>query len=366
MKILQVINSLDYGGAEKLVVEMAILLKKAYFDVEILLIHRSESSHEEKLHEMGVVVNSLDVNNYYNPIVVYELFKYINKYDLIHVHLFPLQYWVAMAKILSFSTTPLVTTEHSTYNRRRNIRGFRLLDRIIYRAYKRIISISKETQEDLCQYLKEKDARFAVINNGIDISAYQQATGYSKEELLHLDNSIKVITMVGLFRQAKDQDTLIRAIKRLEAKVHLVLVGDGERKDALVNLVKDLRLEERVHFLGRRNDVARIMKMSDIVVQSSHWEGFGLSVVEGMAAGKPVVASNVPGLSDVVRGAGVLFEPQQEEQLANILSRLLSDNVYYEQVRQACEQRAQQYDQNRMIQNYINVYETIVHDEKSR
>lgn len=147
--------------------------------------------------------------------------------------------------------------------------------------------------------------------------------------------------------------------------MHLVLVGDGERKDALVNLVKNLRLEGRVHFLGRRNDVVRIMKMSDIVVQSSHWEGFGLSVVEGMAAGKPVVASNVPGLSDVVRGAGVLFEPQQEEQLANILSRLLSDNVYYEQVRRACEQRAQQYDQNRMIQDYINIYESIVQDEKS-
>lgn len=365
MKILQVINSLDYGGAEKLVVEMAILLKKTNFDVEVLLIHRSKSDYEKRLQENGVVVNSLDVGNYYNPVVVYKLFKYINRYDLIHVHLFPLQYWVVIAKMLSFSSTPLVTTEHSTFNRRRSIRGFRLLDRIIYRAYKKIISISKETQEDLCQYLKRQDACFAVINNGIDVCAYQQAEGYSKEELLHVDNSIKIITMVGLFRQAKDQDTLIRAISRLDAKVHLVLVGDGERKNALVNLVKDLKLEGRVHFWGRRNDVPQIMKMSDIVVQSSHWEGFGLAAVEGMAAGKPVVASDVPGLSDVVRGAGCLFKPQQEDQLANILFRLLSDNVYYKQVCEACERRAQQYDKNWMIQDYIRVYETVAQDEKN-
>ena len=82
-------------------------------------------------------------------------------------------------------------------------------------------------------------------------------------------------------------------------------------------------------------------------------------------SGKPVVASNVPGLSDVVRGAGCLFKPQQEDQLANILFRLLADNVYYEQVCEACERRAQQYDKNWMIQDYIRVYEAVVQDEKS-
>ena len=364
MKILQVINSLDYGGAEKLVVEMSILLKKAHFDVEILLIHRSESSYEKRLQENGIVVNSLNVQSYYNPIVVSKLLKYINRYDLIHVHLFPLQYWVVVAKVLFFSSTPLVTTEHSTFNRRRNIRIFRLLDRIIYQKYRKIVSISEETQEVLCRYLKRNDVRFEVINFSVDIDNYSQAKGYTKEELLHLPDSVKIVTMVGLFRQAKDQDTLIRAVKELDENVHVVLVGDGERKKELTDLVANLRLDERIHFLGRRNDVAQILKMSDVIVQSSHWEGFGLAAVEGMAAGKPVVASDVPGLSDVVKGAGVLFAPGEDCQLANILSCLLSDRIYYEQVRLGCERRAQRYNQNKMVQDYIKMYRSVVRNEK--
>ena len=360
MKVLQVVNSLGFGGAEKLVVEMSILLKKAHVDVEILLINRSFMEYERELQENKIIVNSLDVNHFYNPVVICKLMKYMKVYDLIHVHLFPMQYWVVLAKLLSFSSIPLITTEHSTDNRRRHILGFRILDRIIYKYYCKIISISSETQNELCHYLKQTDSRFLVINNGINVDNYRASSAYIKEEFLHVDSSIKIVTMVGLFRQAKDQDTLIRALKYLNENVHLVLVGAGERENILKSLVCELNLEKRVHFLGRRKDVAAIMQMSDIIVQSSHWEGFGLAALEGMATGKPVVASNVSGLADIVKGAGLLFSPHHEKQLAEILSRLLSDAGFYAKISNCCFQRAQLFDQSRMIQAYINIYKSVI------
>ena len=94
----------------------------------------------------------------------------------------------------------------------------------------------------------------------------------------------------------------------LPVNFKLILVGEGPLKNSSQMLVQELCLKDRVFFLGNRDDVERIFKTADLSVLSSHWEGFGLVAVEGMAAGKPVIASNVSGLSEIVSGAGVLFE----------------------------------------------------------
>ncbi|WP_082021825.1 glycosyltransferase family 4 protein [Sphingobacterium sp. T2] len=117
---------------------------------------------------------------------------------------------------------------------------------------------------------------------------------------------------------------------------YLLLVGDGVRKNELVKLVNENNLGNRVHFLGVRNDVNSILKSVDYVVVSSHWEGFGLAAVEGMAAQKPVLASNVKGLGEVVNGAGILFEKGNEQSLAENILTLHSNPLRYSEIANKC------------------------------
>ena len=106
-----------------------------------------------------------------------------------------------------------------------------------------------------------------------------------------------------------------------------------------------------------RSDVPSLLKAADIFVMSSHFEGFGLAAVEGMAAGKPVIASNVEGLNEVVEGAGLLFTPCDEKDLAVSILRLSQDSGYYKKVADACKERSRLFDIRRMAESYTLLYQ---------
>lgn len=99
-----------------------------------------------------------------------------------------------------------------------------------------------------------------------------------------------------------------------------------------------------------------ILKAADAVVMSSHYEGFGLAAVEGMAAGKPVIASDVPGLADIVRDYGMLFPKEDNEALAKAITQLISDSSLYASIAERCVRRASAYDLRKTSQAYIDTY----------
>ena len=105
--------------------------------------------------------------------------------------------------------------------------------------------------------------------------------------------------------------------------------------------------------------MAEVLKSADVVALSSHFEGFGLAAVEGMAAGKPVVASDVDGLHEIVAGNGVLFPHGDAVALADVIKKLCNDKVEYEAVAGRCQAKAKQYDISLMAANYDEVYRSL-------
>ena len=198
-----------------------------------------------------------------------------------------------------------------------------------------------------------------VVPNGIDISVYKNAQPVSKEGLV-LKGSNKIVLMVGRYSYQKDQATIIKAMPLLADDVELWLAGYGETHEKLQDLANTLDVAERVHLLGLRNDVPNLLKASDIVVQSSHIEGFGLAAVEAMAAGKPVIASNVDGLSGVVEGAGLLFEHENAQQLADAISSVLKDKKQYQSLVENGYKRASIYTIETMADRYLKEYNRIM------
>lgn len=358
MKILQVITSLQTGGAEKLIVDVVPKYKHLGLDVDVLLFDGKDTPFKRQLENAGIKVFSLGYGgSVYNPLYILKLMPYLRKYDIVHTHNTAPQLFAALGSVLC--SVVLCTTEHTTSNRRRDWKWYRPIDKWMYSRYKKVICISDSTEENLRKSIDCNSDKISTIYNGIDFESYDKASPIVKDSITPYINR-KVIAMVAGFRYQKDQETLIRAMSYVPKDVELWLIGDGERRTIIEQCVKEKGLENRVRLLGIRNDIPSILKTVDIVVQSSHWEGFGLAAVEGMAAGKPVVASNVAGLSQVVSNAGVLFPLGDDKALADILNKLLTDYKYYNTVKGRCVKRAHKFDISKMVYKYCQVYQSLL------
>jgi glycosyltransferase involved in cell wall biosynthesis len=356
MKILHVITSLTTGGAEKLVTDIVPKLSDSSHDVRVLLFDGKETPFKKKLESQGIVVNSFGVAvNVYNPLFILRLIPIIRKYDIIHTHNTACQFYVAIAKFLSHARCKLVTTEHSTENRRRYIWWFKPIDKWVYHHYDAIISISQIATNSLVKYIGT-GYKLITIPNGVDISALTGAAPYNN---LRNDNDV-ILIMVAAFRVGKDQDTVIKAIKRLPDNYKLWLVGDGVRRSEIERLIDDLNLKERVKLWGVRTDVPQLLKTADIIVMSSRYEGLSLSSIEGMAVNKPFIASDVKGLHETTVNAGILFPYQDVDALINEILRLENDKGYCKDVSEKCLVRAKEYELAKTIDGYRKVYKSLI------
>lgn len=367
MKILHIINNLSSGGAEKLIEELLPHIHGGSVVCDVLLLSDINNVFDRKLKELGIQIDVVPFRKIYSFMNIRLIRKYIieGKYDLVHVHLFPAQYWASIAVQLIFKDKPIIiTTEHNTHNRRREKFYFRYFDKYIYSRYKKIVSISDQTQEQLKDWLQVRtdiQNKFIVINNGINIKAFEKAEPYLKSEVnVDFTEKTKLVCMVGRFSDQKDQSTLIKAIRELPNEIHLLLIGEGPNLEKNRDLAKGMEIGDRIHFLGFRNDVDRIIKTSDVVVQSSMWEGFGLAAVEGMAAGKPIIASDVPGLREVVKDAGLVFPKGDYKELANTIYTLLIDHEKYEDLSKSCTLKAREYSIEEMARKTYDLYKQVV------
>ncbi len=360
MKILQFINSLYAGGAEKLLVDAAIAYRDIGLNVDILLLNDTSSPFKQILKKCpDLTVHSIGQNiNIYNPLLIFRLNKYFEEYDIIHVHLFPSIYWAGLSKFFKLTKKPLIITEHSTNNNRRDKPIMRMLDRFIYRQFEHIVTISDAAKESLIEHLGQSFKNIRTVENGVDLKAIHEAKPYSKTDLGLSEDSF-VLIQVSSFRYPKDQATVIKALKILPDHTHLILVGDGPLRDENEKLAKQLGVSERVHLLGIRNDVPRLLKSADVAILSSIYEGLSLSSVEGMASGRPFIATDVPGLTEVVKDAGILVPAKNETKMAEEIIELIKDEAHYKRIVEKCLMRANNYDIRSMVEKYAKLFEAI-------
>lgn len=362
MKVLQVINSLSSGGAEKLLTDLCIAYLKQGVDVELALLNGQQTKFMERLIKIrpDIKIHVLgEGKDMYSPWHIFKLRKLLNQYDIVHVHLFPSFYWVGFASFLGKVPAKLFYTEHNTTNRRRDHPLLKYIDKIIYKRYTKIISISDAVHKNLREHLGKQKEKVFQINNGIDLKEVGMAQPYSKTEL-GFNESTNILMQVSSFTPQKDQKTLIQSLKHLPKTTHLILVGDGPSKKDNEKLVSSLNLSERVHFYGLRGDVPRLLKTVDVVVLSSNFEGLSLSCVEGLASGKPFIASDVPGLTEVVQGHGILFHKGDYESLAMSVTKILEDEGAYSEVVTKCMERSKNFDIQDMVTGYLQLYKNVI------
>jgi glycosyltransferase involved in cell wall biosynthesis len=204
----------------------------------------------------------------------------------------------------------------------------RFLDReVVGRGVDAFLAVSTEDRRRMIEIegVDPKIVRF--VPNGI---RPLECRGVDVRAQLHIDGHAQVIGTVGVLRRQKALDVLVQATRILAPRfpaLKVLIAGAGPEESALRSLIAELGLEHRVLLLGIRRDVADLLAALDVAVCCSRFEGSPLSVMEYMAAAKPVVATRVGGVPDLVEhGAhGLLVEPGEPAALAEAIAELLAD-----------------------------------------
>lgn len=366
MKVLFLSNLLSYGGVSKFLKDLVPLIRNEGHLCKVLILSDRNSKHIDCLESIGIKVDVVPntIKSHWARI------KYIKKYveqgefDILHANLFPMFYYVAIAKRLSIKNfPPIVMTEHSTDNRRRHHIFLQLLEKYIYKSYNHVISVSNKVQQQLLAWLKfplKQKVKFSVINNGVDISSYKNAKAINRSNIVpDVKNEDILIGMVGSFTKPKNHAKMVESLKYLPENYKLVLVGEGPLMNSIKTLAESLDVDKRVYYLGFRYDAAAIMHSVDLLVIPSIREGFGLAAVEAMACGTPIVASNVPGLSDVVGDCGLKFDPNKSEKIAEAVLMLTNESLV-DILTQRAKEKIKQYDIVLTKRKYIDIFSRLI------
>lgn len=358
MKILHVINTLHTGGAERLLVDIVSGMVSQECIVEVVVLNPDSSSLFQELKSYHIPIHVFNLYfKEYNPFHILRLSQIMKRFDVVHAHLFPSQYWVAMASRLLSHVPLLVTTEHNTSNSRARYKLTSWIDRKIYSCYDAIFCISKATENFMRDRVSDP-SKLKLVTNGIKISRFSDISVLRAQLLPEVPPESILLMQVARFSEQKNQDCVIRAMSHLPERYFLVFVGSGNRKIFCQQLVAKLGLSNRVLFLGDRSDVPELLSVADLIVMSSHWEGFGLSAAEAMAAGKIVLASDVPGLSQVVADPELRFQEDNEYELKDLIIKY--SNLSLRSIKEQWAKKwVLQFDVRHTVEHYLRLYKQL-------
>lgn len=230
--------------------------------------------------------------------------------------------------------------------------------RYLVRRPARLIVSSHGVRDDLIEGFGAPDNRVSVVPNGVDLRRIVRQSYAPCPELSPHDG--KTIVMVARLCPGKDFMTLFESVAQLRESidVRLVLVGEGDYKDSLVKRVEELKLEGYVQFAGYQSNPFRFVRRADVFVLSSFHEGFGNVLVEAMALGIPVIASDCPsGPREIIHHAhdGYLFRVGDRNALTLLLKQVLTSPALHHQLAEAALRRAHDFDADHMVSRYEDI-----------
>jgi len=343
LKVLCVIDSLGLGGAERLLVSLLPHISKGKIHVDVVSLF-TDTSLSQELEERGIKVSPLNITHRWNIVsTTYKLFTVLKagNYDVVWSHLYFGNLYSALVGYMLPSPS-VIWTLHSPRNAmshpekeiRFRVRG--LFERLLgkYRANK-IIAVSHSVALDYKSSTKWKN--IDVIYNGIEFSNFPSAMTPEERTLVRnkcgiLSNDFLIVTP-GRYSAEKGHHVMISAVELLikeygEKSIKWVCAGYGDLKKSLDNLIVLRELKDRITLLGslQHNDMLRLIESANLVVLPSIRESFGISAVESMYLGIPVIVSDVDGLAEVVdENSGVKVASNDSEALSKAIFQLMHD-----------------------------------------
>jgi len=326
MNVLQFIASKGWGGAEKSFVEICNELSKS-IQIEVVLF--KENQIEERLNPNIKIYRLSSISDRHNPFLYLEFLKLIKKIkpDIVHTH-------SAKASEIIYYLNKLVSVKQVAT--KRNPRKGSIFNKINH-----VTAISQDVEKSI----SKEDVE--IIYNGL----LQESTITEKSV-----NLVFTMLAVGRLDKIKGFDILIREVARLDFPFHLNIIGEGEERKNLETLIVSLGLSEKVSLLGFREDIPALIASSDLVVITSHSEGFGRVVVETLFYGKLIISTKV-GISIEILPEALLIDDFEISKKIDTIHNGIED--YYTLFRELKEIRTKEFLVEHIIEQYIDLYQRV-------
>lgn len=365
-KILYIITSLGIGGAEKLLLYYLKNLDRQRYSLYVCCFRERPDDLLEAMSEYAEIHN-LKIKNKFNPLVVLDILKIINEIDpdIIHTHLFQPRVYTTIAHIFN-NRSVIITQKHSIVNVKKH-HVFILFEMMSIWMNRKIIAISESVKKSLMKYEFIPSNKIFVLPNCIDYNAFNRT---KKMDILTQKYRI-IIGTVGRLEKVKGIRYLLLSMKTVLTKfpdARLDIVGDGSQASELIELSKNLGISNSVKFFGKFTNVIPFFNEMDIFVLPSTLEGFGIVLLEAMAAGVPVVASDVDGIKEVIFNGenGILVPPKNPEAIANAIIKLIEDPQLVKKLVENGQKRAQLFDVHEHVSKLDRLYSNLLGDESYR
>jgi len=369
IKVLFLITELNVGGAEMVVAKMAAHLNKDRFHCSVCSL-LPDGRLADVLQEQGVKTLSLDIKSKLDLGGLFKLVRLLRreKIDILHTHLFHVNLLGRIAGRLA-GVPVIISHQHGVERNRSKVRS--LLDRLTSRYADLVISTCEVVKETLIKRDKISPGKIRIIYNGVETPNVNVESSSVRRDLgIALD--APVIGVVANLRPMKGYDTFLKAARMILDEVEnarFLIVGGGPLEDELKALAFKLGIWPQTIFTGFRDDVPNLLATMDVFVLPSLWEGVPMALLEAMAMAKPVVATEVGGIPEIVIDGvtGLLVPPRDPDALAEAIIALLQDRERAEAMGQAGRERVEKYfTVERMVQKTEALYEELIGEKMER
>ena len=380
IKVLHIITRLDKGGsAENTFLTVKGLDKKRY-DVTLMSGPVQDPSQERRsqVEECGIqyIHNPVlvrNINMVYDAIALFKICRFLTKekFDVVHTH-------TSKAGLLGrfaakFAGAPLVVhTPHGHvffgYFGPLKTKIFILLEKLANRMTDKIVALTHREKADYISYRTCPEEKITVIHSGIELNKFQEYPLAEKTKLkkeIGLPGDSFVVGTVGRLVPVKGPEFLIKASQTIipaHPNTYFLFAGDGPLKKDLQKKAKEAGEEKNIVFLGWRDDIAHILSVFDVFCLPSLNEGMGRVLVEAMAHGIPIVASEVGGIPDLITPGknGFLVPPKNPEELAKHIQILIEDENKRRKMGEAGKKMAPRFSHDTMVKNIAELYEELL------
>jgi len=362
IKLMQITHDLAIGGLQQVVVNLCRKIDKSRFDVSVLCL-RELGEFVPEIENLGIPVYLLPQKehgtDYLAFLKVAEILKQEN-IEVIHTHNTQPFFDGTIGALLSGVKT-IVHTDHARDfpDKRRYMIAEWLMSKFAYK----VVGVSDHTSNNLVNYEKISRKKIVTIPNGIDGDRYQINIDRAKKiKELGITKNGPIIGLGVRLEEQKGIIYLLRAlpiIKREIPGITLVVAGKGSLENYLKSEAKNLGIGDDVMFVGPRLDMPELLKLFDLYVLPSLWEGLPMVLLEAMAAGCPIIATNVGGNSSVITHGrnGSLISPCDPNNLASEITRILTDRKLKDSyIRQGYEIFNKKFSAEIMTKQYENLY----------
>lgn len=355
MRVVQVITALNLGGAQTLLENLSYGLAEEGQDVIVVSLESNHTATASRLEEKGIRVIYLGKNPHFDPKVFGKLAAALKelKPDVVHAHNIRKLYVLAAAR--KAGIRHIIYTVHNIAQKEQGLLGG-LFSGIVFRTGMMVpVGLSPMVTESIKKRYHLKHV--PTIYNGTDLTCFHKKRDYQ----LHDHPTILNVARLDSQKNHKRLFEAFCTVCRQFSEAELVLVGDGVLAEELKAFAQELGIRDQIRFEGLQDDVAKYFEEADLFCLSSDYEGMPMTLIEAMAAGMPIVSTNVGGIPDMLQDeTSALLVPAGAISLADAMIRVMSDEALRCRLGENAWRAGRKFSHRRMAKRYLALYQHVL------